>query len=222
MPRTHHATAPSPRTRLRRAADLAAYDAATIHAILDAGPVAHVGYVIDGAPVVNPTLQWREGGRVYWHGSAASRMLRAIAGAPVCLTVTLTDGLVLARSGLDHTVAYRSVMLFGRAERIAASAEKARTLRVFTERHFPGRWDSLRPMTAQELKATAILSMPIDEASAKVSPLAMPDEPAADRAWPVWAGVIPLSSVAGEPVPAPDLAPGLPLPGYLVNWRFGG
>ena len=212
--------APSPRTRLRRLPEKAAYDRATIEAILDAMPVAHVGHVVDGAPVVTPTLQWREGDRIYWHGSSASRMQRRAAGAEVCVTVTLTDGMVLARSGLEHSVNYRSVMVFGQAEAITDPTLKARHLETMMEQMFPGRWASLRPMTAQELKATAILSLPISEATAKVS-AGMPADPPEDRNWPVWAGVLPIRLTMDAPIPAPDMADGIAEPDYLRPYRFG-
>ena len=192
--------APSPRTRLRRLHDKAAYDPATIRAILDAQPLAHVGHMIDGAPVVTPTLQWRIGDRVYWHGSSASRMIRAASGAPVCLTVTLLNGLVLARSGLEHSVNFRSVMVFGTAERVTDPAAKARHLEVMMDQMLPGRWPQLRPMTAQELKATAVLSLPISEASAKIG-AGMPTDPPEDMEWPVWAGVVGIRQVLDDPLP---------------------
>jgi nitroimidazol reductase NimA-like FMN-containing flavoprotein (pyridoxamine 5'-phosphate oxidase superfamily) len=200
-------TAPTDRTRLRRMAEKAAHDTATLYAILDAGPVAHVGYILNGAPHVTPTLQWRQGDHVFWHGSAASRLLRTIDGAAVCLTVTLTDGLVLARSGFEHSVAFRSAMLFGTARAVTDPAEKECHLQAMMDQMFPGRWPLLRPMTGQELKATAILTMPIDEASAKIGG-GMPDDPAEDRTWPVWAGRIPISTTLGTPEPAPDCVPG--------------
>ena len=190
-------TRPHPSTRLRRMHDKAAPDMATIHAILDAQPLAHIGHLVDGFPVVTPTLQWRDGDRVYWHGSTASRMIRAAAGQPVSLCVTLLDGLVLARSGLEHSVNFRSVMLFGVAEKVGAQA-KARHLEVMIEQMFPGRAAQLRPMTAQELKATAVLSLRVEAASAKIGQ-GMPTDPPADRDWPVWAGLIPLRQVLGTP-----------------------
>lgn len=209
-------TAPTDRTRLRRMSDKAAHDKAAIHAILDAGPVAHVGYILNGAPHVTPTLQWREGDRVYWHGSAASRFLRAIEGTQACLTVTLTDGLVLARSGFEHSVNFRSAMLFGLVEAVTEPSAKADRLQAMMDQMFPGRWPQLRPMTAQELKATTILTMPIDEASAKIA-AAQPDDPPEDRTWPVWAGIVPLVTSLGLPQPAPDCPPGQTLP----QVRFG-
>lgn len=212
--------APSPRTRLRRLHEKAAYDREVIDAILDAMPVAHVGHVVDGFPVVTPTLQWREGDRIYWHGSSASRMQKRAGNEQVCVTVTLTDGMVLARSGLEHSVNFRSVMVFGRAEVVERAASKEAHLRSMMEQMFPGRWAQLRPITAQELKATRILSLPLTEASAKVS-AGPPADPAEDRAWPVWAGVLPIRLTMGVPEPAPDLAPGIPLPDHARGYRIG-
>lgn len=211
--------APSPRTRARRLNHKAAYDRDTINAILDAMPVAHVGYVLDGAPVVTPTLQWREGDHVYWHGSSASRMLRQSKGAQVCLTVTLTDGMVLARSGLEHSVNFRCAMLFGTAT-LVEDAAKARHLQTMMNQMFPGRWPHLRPVTAQEIKATTLLSLPISEASAKISE-GFATDPAEDLAWPVWAGILPIHQTMGAPIPAPDLAPNTPIPDHVANYRFG-
>jgi hypothetical protein len=203
--------APSARTRLRRLHDKAAYDAATIAAVLDAQPLAHIGHLVDGAPVVTPTLQWRMGDRVYWHGSSASRMIRACLAGPVCLSVTTLDALVLARSGLEHSVNFRSVMVFGQPQAVADPAAKTAALAAMMEALVPGRWPQLRPMTAQELKATAVLSLPLTEASAKIG-TGMPTDPPADLDWPVWAGIIPIRPVAGRPEPAPGLAPGLQPP----------
>lgn len=201
--------APSPRTRLRRLNYKAAYDAETIMAILDAQPMAHIGHLIDGAPVVTPTLQWREGDRVYWHGSSASRMIRAASDHPVCLTVTTLDGLVLARSGLEHSVNFRSVMIFGVAELITDAKIKARHLETMMDQMFPNRWAQLRPMTLHELKATAVLSLPISEASAKIGS-GMPTDPAEDMDWPIWAGVVPVRQVLDAPQADSDRPKGAP------------
>lgn len=211
---------PSPRTRLRRMHEKAAHDRETLHAILDAMPLAHVGHLVDGAPVVTPTLQWRTGDRIYWHGSSASRMVKAALAAEVCVTVSCVDGMVLARSGLEHSVAFRSAMVFGRAEKLTAPEAKTEALRQMMERLFPGRWESLRPMTAQELKATAVLSLPLDETSAKIGG-PEPEDPPEDLSWPVWAGHLPMATVAGAPVPAAGLAPGLAEPDYLERFRWG-
>ncbi len=211
---------PSDRARVRRLPERGRYDRATIDAILDAMPLAHVGTVIDGAPVVTPTLQWREGDRVYWHGSAASRMLRSAAGHPVCLTVSLLDGLVLARSAFHHSVNYRSVMLFGRAEKVIEPAEKERLLRAFVDGLYPGRWTSLRPMTQQELKATTVLSMAIDEASAKVR-CGPPKDDEADYALPIWAGVVPVQLSLLAPEADPRNRPEIEIPATLKRLHLG-
>jgi len=186
------------RTRLRRLHSRGAHDRATIDAILDAMPLCHVGYVRDGKPVVTPTLQWREGDRVYWHGSSASRALRAADGTDVCLTVSILDGLVLARSAFHHSVNYRSVMIFGRATAVDDPAEKVARMRTFVEGLYPGRWDGLRPLTDQEVKATTVLSMPIDEASAKIR-TGGPVDDDEDYALPIWAGVVPVTLILGAP-----------------------
>lgn len=216
------AKAPTDRTRLRRLHDKAAYDRDTIHAILDAMPLAHVGYVMDGAPVVIPTLQWREGDRIYWHGSAASRSLKAGKACPVCVTVTLSDAMVLARSAFEHSVNSRSVMVFGQAEWVTDPVAKAAHLQAMVERLFPGRWPQLRPMTETEVKATGLLSLPLTEASAKISAAAPGETDAeADKGWPVWAGLLPIAFQMGVPIPAPDLPPGTALPAYAAHYRFG-
>jgi nitroimidazol reductase NimA-like FMN-containing flavoprotein (pyridoxamine 5'-phosphate oxidase superfamily) len=212
--------APTDRSRVRRMHEKAAYDRESIDAILDAMPVAHVGYVLDGAPVVTPTLQWREGDRVYWHGSAASRMMKVAAGLPVCLTVTLVDGMVLARSGLEHSVNYRSVMLFGTAEWVQDPVSKSRHLQAMFDAIFPGRWETLRPMKASEVKATAILSIAITEASAKLAH-GMPSDVTADLDWAAWSGVIPTGLSTGIPVSDPMNHSGLPVPDHVARWRFG-
>jgi len=212
--------APTDRTRARRMHEKAAYDRASIDAILDAMPVAHVGYVKDGAPIVIPTLQWRIGDQIYWHGSSASRTQRSAKGAQVCVTVTLTDAMVLARSGLEHSVNFRAVMVFGEARAVSDPAEKAEALRVMMEQMFPGRWDQLRPMTAQELKATAILALPLTEASAKIG-TGMPTDPPEDLATPVWAGLLPIHLTMGAPIPDPAMNPATPTPEHVRNYRFG-
>ena len=214
--------APTDRTRLRRLHEKAGYDRPTIDAILDAMPLAHVGYVMNGAPVVIPTLQWREGDRIYWHGSAASRSMKAGKGMQVCVTVTLTDAMVLARSAFEHSVNSRSVMVFGQAEWVADPAAKAAHLRTMVESLFPGRWEALRPMSETEVKATALLSLPLTEASAKISAAAPGGtDPDADKGWPVWAGLLPISYAMGAPVAAPDLPAGVDLPGHAADYRFG-
>jgi len=211
--------APSDRTRLRRSHERGRYDRASLHAVLDATPLCHVGYLMDGKPAVTPTLHWREGDYVYWHGSSASRALRAAEGLDVCLTVTLLDGLVLARSAFHHSVNYRSAMLFGRASIVVDPDEKAEKLKNFVEAIVPDRWDSLRPMTAQEVKATTILSIPIDEASAKVRE-GGPIDDEDDYALPIWAGTVPFETVAGDPIPDPRNLAGVSVPDYLTGPRL--
>lgn len=203
-------------SRVRRNFARGAYDRATVHAILDAQPLAHLGYVLDGRPMVTPTFQWREGDRVYWHGSAASRALRAARDAEVCLTVSTLDGLVLARSAFHHSVNYRSVMLFGTATEVTDPAEKAEKMRRFVEAVVPGRWDSLRPMTDREVKATAILGMPIAAGAAKVR-TGPPQDDDADYALPIWAGVLPYRQVTDPPVPDPRNLPDVALPEHVAR-----
>lgn len=212
--------APSPRSKVRRLHEKARYDRQVIDAILDAMPLAHIGHIVDGFPVVTPTLQWREGDRIYWHGSSASRMQKRATAEQVCVTVTLLDGMVLARSGLEHSVNYRSVMVFGRAELVEGAKEKTDHLRVMMDQLFPGRWDQLRPITDQELKATRILSLSLSEASAKVS-AGPPIDPPEDQGWPVWAGILPIRLVVDPPEPAPDLAEGMPLPDHVRTYTIG-
>ncbi|HET8756003.1 MAG TPA: pyridoxamine 5'-phosphate oxidase family protein [Solirubrobacteraceae bacterium] len=190
----------TPRTKLRRLPKRGAHDRATIDAILDEALISHVGFVFDDKPAVIPTLHARIGDDVVIHGSAASRMLRALSqGIDVCLTATLIDGLVLARSAFHHSVNYRSVVLYGQAELLTAADEKERALEAFTERLLPGRWAGVRWPTGKELKATTVLKLPITEGSAKArTGPPIDDEP--DYALDVWAGVIPLTLVRGEPV----------------------
>jgi uncharacterized protein len=190
----------SPRTKLRRLPKRGAHDRPTIDAILDEALISHVGFVHDGRPAVIPTLHARLGDDVLIHGSAASRMLRALAGGiDVCLTATLIDGLVLARSAFHHSVNYRSVVLYGQARLLTEPDEKEAALEAFTDRLVPGRWADVRWPTRKELKATTVLMLPIEEGSAKVrSGPPIDDEP--DYALDVWAGVVPLALTRGEPV----------------------
>ncbi len=208
------------RTRLRRYHERGHYDRATIDAILDAMPHCHVGYLIDGKPVVMPTFQWREGDHVYWHASSAGRGIRNAQDNEVCLTVSILDGLVLARSGMHHSANSRSVMIFGTARRITDPVEKLDKLKGFIEKMYPGRWDTLRPITDQEAKATAILSLPITEASAKVRS-GGPVDDEEDYALPIWAGVIPVSMQIGEPVPDERNLPDVAEPAHVRGFRIG-
>lgn len=176
------------------------YDRATIDAILDAGIVCHVGFVHGRVPLVIPTLYWREGDHVYLHGSAVSRMLDTARKTPVCVTVTHLDALVLTRSAFHHSVNYRSAVLLGCPEEIADPAAKASHLRTFMEGLMPGRWDGLRPVKPKELKATRLLRMTIDEASAKIRDYGPADDKA-DLDWPSWGGLIPVETRIGVPQP---------------------
>lgn len=211
-------TAPTDFTRLRRMHERGQYDRESIHAILDAASHCHVGHIIAGRPVVIPTLHWRDGDEVFWHGSSASRMVRANgAGGEVCLTATIMDGYVLARSGYNHSINYRSVMCFGTPRLITDPEEKLSVLKTFVERLFPGRWDALRPPNDYEMKATSILAMKLTEASAKVRSAPPGDNPE-DTSWPIWAGVLPLFTVAGAPQPDQFVTAGLlPPPTPLIE-----
>ena len=212
---------PSALTRVRRRAERGHYDRATVYAILDEGMLCHVGYQLGDQPIVTPTLYWREGDRLYWHGSAASRMLRKLRGGiPACLTVTLMDALVLARSGFHHSVNYRSVMAFGIASELSGHAEKLASLEAFMEKLVPGRWRELRAPTAQEIKATLVLSMPIEQVSAKIR-RGPPLDDEEDYQLPIWAGEIPLALRSGKPKKDPRLMPGIPLPRHLARYTLG-
>ncbi|HTM32501.1 MAG TPA: pyridoxamine 5'-phosphate oxidase family protein [Vicinamibacterales bacterium] len=189
------------RTELRRYPVRGLFDRAAVYRILDEGFVCHVAFAVEGQPYAIPTAYARVGDTIFLHGSAASRMLRSLsAGLNVCVTVTLVDGLVLARSAFHHSMNYRSVVVLGRARLVTAAEEKVNALRAFTNHIVPGRWDELRPVTDQELAATSVLALPIEEASAKVR-TGPPKDDEEDLSWPVWAGVVPLRLADGEPLP---------------------
>jgi nitroimidazol reductase NimA-like FMN-containing flavoprotein (pyridoxamine 5'-phosphate oxidase superfamily) len=208
---------PKRRTRVRRLPKRALYERVAIESILDEGFLCHLGFVDDGYPVVIPTLYARIGGHVYLHGSAASRALRrSLDESAVCLTVTLVDGLVLARAAFHHSMNYRSVVLFGRAEPVDGDDERLLALEKFVDKLIPGRWDEVRPPSRQELNATSILRIPIDEASAKVRE-GPPADDADDYALEVWAGVIPLELRRLAPRPDPKLGPEVEPPSYLAG-----
>jgi nitroimidazol reductase NimA-like FMN-containing flavoprotein (pyridoxamine 5'-phosphate oxidase superfamily) len=212
------ARAPSERTRVRRVPQRGRYDRETIDAILDEALISHIGFVHDGRPVVIPTLHARLGDRLYLHGSAASRMLRTLeGGVPVCATATLVDGLVLARSAFHHSVNYRSVVVFGEA-RLVEPEERPKALELFTEKLVPGRWPEVRPPTRQELKGTKVFELPIDEASAKVR-TGPPIDEEEDYELPVWAGVLPLTTVVEPAQPDPRLDPAVETPRHVSQWR---
>jgi len=214
---------PSDRVRLRRKRERGSHQRSVIDAILDEALIAHLGIVQDGQPFVVPTLHARCGDLVYCHGSAASRTLRALAaGAPACLTVSLIDGLVLARSAMHHSANYRSVMLLGTARLVTAEQEKLTALRAVVEHVVPGRWEDVRAPTAKELAATAVLALAVEEASAKVR-TGGPVDDEEDYALEAWAGVIPLARSALAPLPDARLRAGIPVPAYAHDYgRPGG
>ena len=199
--------APTARTALHRLPERGAHGAQDLNAILDAGVICQIGYALEGEPRVLPTVYWRAGNAVYWHGSRESRALLAMIGQEVCFTVTLLDGLVLARSAFHHSANYRSVMAFGRAQCVEDAADKLAAFRAMLDRLYPGRWASIRAPSRAEMAATHVLRLELSEASAKARAMP-PVDSKADLAQPGWAGVIPLSIMAGDPVPAPDLRGG--------------
>jgi nitroimidazol reductase NimA-like FMN-containing flavoprotein (pyridoxamine 5'-phosphate oxidase superfamily) len=201
---------PTARTTVRRLAKRGVYDKAEVYGILDEGYVCHVGFAIDGQPYVIPTGYARLGDEIFLHGSAASRMLRSIGGGlDVCVTVTLVDGFVLSRSAFHHSINYRSVVMLGRARVVEEAAEKMTAMRCFTNHILPGRWEEVRQPSEQELKATMVLALPLEEVSAKVRK-GPPVEEEGDIGLPTWAGVVPLYGHLGEPVPMDDLVTGVP------------
>ena len=209
---------PTKRTRVRRAPARAVYEREQIDAILDEGLVGHLGFVDDDQPFVIPTLYARVGDVLYVHGSSASRAIRRLTdGIPACLTVTLLDGVVLARSVFHHSMNYRSVVVLGSCRPVEGPQEREAALLAFTERLVPGRWDVVRPPSAKELKATRVLSMDLQECSAKAR-TGPPVDDEADHALPVWAGEILLQTVAGPLVPDPQLAPGIEPTAELTEW----
>jgi uncharacterized protein len=211
-------SAPSVRTRLVREADRAVYDRAAAYEILDEGFICHVGFVVDGQPFVIPTGYGRVGDNLYIHGSAASRMLRRVdEGVAVCVTVTLLDGLVLARSIFNHSMNYRSVVILGTARAVTDPQEKLEALRLLSEHILPGRWVESRQPNERELKATLVMRLPIEEFSAKVRQ-GPPIDDEEDYAFPTWAGVIPLTMVAGEPIDDARLVPGQQAPEYAREY----
>jgi hypothetical protein len=207
---------PSKRTKLGRLPNRGSHEAETIHAILDAAFLAHVGFQMEGQPFVIPTLYGRYEDKLYLHGSAASRMLRGLdTGMPACVCVTVVDGLVLARSAFHHSMNYRSVVAFGTARKIEGAEEKTRALRVISEHLIAGRWSDVRGPSDKELKATAVLEFSIEEASAKIR-TGPPVDDEEDYSLPVWAGVLPLRLEAKTPVPDPRLAASVKLPPYVL------
>jgi uncharacterized protein len=216
--------APSARTHVERLPERGYYDRETIYGILDQAFLCHVGFVVDGQPYVNPMGYGRSGDVLYVHGSTASRMLRNLAGGvPVCVTVTLLDGLVVARSLFHSSMNYRSVVILGTARLVTDAEEKLRALRAVSEQIFPGRWNDARQPNEQELKATSVLALPLAEASAKIR-TGPPKDEQEDYALPIWAGLVPLRIAASAPEPDPALPPAVAerVPEYLRAYRAPG
>jgi uncharacterized protein len=209
---------PTERTRVVREPHRASFDRDAIYKILDEGFVCHVGFTVDGQPYVIPTMFARVGDAIYFHGSAASRMLRGVSsGLAVCVTVTLIDGLVLARSVFNHSMNYRSVVALGKATLADEVEEKIAALRAFTEKILPGRWDDARQPNEKELKATSILRLPLSEVSAKMRTGDVQDDEE-DYALPVWAGVLPIRLAASEPNRDERCDASLPVPASVTNF----
>lgn len=211
----------TPRNRVKRLHERGTYDRDAVYAVLDSAFLCHVAYVIDGQPFCTPTIHWREGDWLYWHGSSASRMLRQLEkGTPVCLTVSHLDGLVLARSGFHHSANYRSAMCFGTAGIIDEPEEKARALKAIVDRFYPGRSAEMRADSPQELKATKVIGMRIEDASAKHRSAGVGDDEE-DYGLPVWAGVIPVETVVGKAEISPHVPAGVAMPDHLAPYRPG-
>jgi len=210
---------PSPRTEVRRLPERARYDTDVVHDILDEALVCHVGFVVDGQPVVIPTIHARDGDRLYLHGSPANRMLRTLKRqVDVCVTVTLVDGLVLARSAFHHSMNYRSVVVFGPAREVTDPVEKMAAFRALVDHVTPGRWDDVRAPNEKEIRSTLVLALALTEASAKVR-TGPPLDDEADYALPVWAGELPLRTQPGRPIGDPRLAPDAVVPEHVTSWR---
>ena len=214
--------APSARTAVRRQPDRGHYDREQVHAVLDEGLVAHVGLVADHGPVVIPMLYGRAGSRLLLHGSTASRLMRGGAkGLDLCVTVTLVDGLVLARSAFHHSMNYRSVVVFGRATPVTDLDERRTALDLLVDHIVPGRGPDVRPPSEKELRATLVLALPLDESSVKMR-TGPPIDEEEDLDRPTWAGVVPLATVPGAPLPAPDLRGDAEVPAYAARYRRPG
>jgi nitroimidazol reductase NimA-like FMN-containing flavoprotein (pyridoxamine 5'-phosphate oxidase superfamily) len=212
---------PTSRTTLRRLPQRGEFDREAVYRIIDEGFVCHIAFVVDGQPYAVPTSYGRAGETLYIHGSAVSRMLRSLSGGiSVCVTVTLIDGLVLARSAFHHSINYRSVMIFGTAIKVEDAEEKAAALRAFTEHVIPGRWSEVRQPNEQELKATTVLALPLVEVSAKVR-TGPPKDDEEDLGFPVWAGVLPLRMTAQTPIDDSSLSSEFKPPSYVMNYARG-
>jgi hypothetical protein len=210
---------PTERTKVRRLPDRGKYDSESVYGILDEAFICHVGFVVESQPYVIPTGFARVNDTLYIHGSAASRMLRTLAdGVQICVTVTLIDGIVMARSGFHSSMNYRSVVILGRATQVEGRDEKLAAMAAFSEQVMPGRWKDLRETTDAELKGTLVLSLPLKEVSAKVRS-GPPKDDEVDYALPLWAGIVPLQLTAGNPINDPRLPTGIDPPGYARNYK---
>ena len=211
---------PTKRSKAKRANHRASYDHDSVHAVFDALPMCHVGYVIDGQPYVTPTIQWRQDSRLYWHGSSASRMIKTLGpGMPVCVTVSSFDGYVMARSPFHHSVNYRSAMAFGQAHAITDRDEMETALEHMFQHLFPGRWEDVRGNTDKELKATTVIVMDIEDAVAKIRTGPPVDDEEDYDGVDCWAGVLPVSQNFGTPETDPRLRDGIEFPDYLKHLR---
>ena len=209
------------RNKVKRKPQRGSYDKQAVYDILDSAMICHIAYVIDGQPYCTPTSFWREGDDLIWHGSSASRMVRAQSGGvPVCLTVTHLDAVILARCGFNHSVNYRSVMAFGTAHIVDDLDEKHKLIDAFLDRFFPGRAATMRPATAQEVKATTFIRMKIDDASAKVRNMHIADDEE-DYAWPAWTALYPVKQVIGAAEECPRQLPGVTMPEGMKGWTEG-
>ncbi len=212
-------SAPSNKTRLRRYNQLAKYDRKSINAIIDGGIICQVAYVFDGVPYVTPTSHWRIDDHVYWHGSSASRMLKAQQGGiPVCFSVTHLDGIVFARAAMNHNVLFRSVMAFGNASPVSEE-EKREVLSVFTDRLAPGLWDYARKPSEQEWKATKVIKLKLDEVAAKVND-ALPGDDKDDLESGLWSGMVSFALTQSQPIPDPRLSPEIAMPDFVRQFRY--
>ncbi|MDC0035795.1 pyridoxamine 5'-phosphate oxidase family protein [Chloroflexi bacterium] len=206
------------KTKVIRIPDRGSYDRELAYKIIDDTPICHVSYLINGEPYITPTLQWRSGDNFYWHGSSASRFLRSIVDNQVAINVMIFDGLVLARSGMHHSANYRSVTLFGKARKLNEN-EKELQLEKFMNNLLPGRWNSLRKITGQEVKATTLFTIPIEEASVKVRTGA-PIDDEEDYELPIWAGIIPIKQVVGSAIADDRNLPGVEIPDHVTNYKL--
>ncbi len=204
------------RTQIKRGLKRAEYDVDKVHAIIDEALICHVGFLVKSQPLVIPTCHWRDGNKIYWHAHSKAQNVNAPESTETCMTITLLDGLVMARSAFNHSVNYRSVMIFGKPQDITDAAEKERQLKLMVDKFSPERWDQLRPITDTEVKATGVLMMDLDEVSCKVRSGPAVDEPE-DVSWPVWAGVLPMTSEFGAAQENPDTLAGYEVAKLPVN-----